>query len=486
MDRQSAGVTHENNGAVNFWQAMGPVGVNDEDFKLICDALDVDPQSCLSRYDGPRTDAFKQRLTDWLKTKDTSLSSASAAILSQQIVVAISEGRLSASNVTPAVAWLKANEERLDSLVECSMRPRFYSPTPTFLKDRSSEVSRAQLQDAEQLRSAAAALAMRANWRLSSNDPAGAWRDTLAVWRLGSHASRGWTIVNSLVGIAIRNHAGLATLAIIQSPNVPVSVLKQIQGDLSTIDQSVDLTEAISFGERCLALDMTLRLFWERPGGLNVEDADALNKIASLTFDEAIALGAINQWCDRLAAAANEINCQPRLSIRKKLIDELSRLATITMNIPDLQQRSQAVGNALAYYSIGLLNAAFKAHGRDEVRFRILRVAVELAIHRSQAAEYPMTLDELAINDSTLLDDPYSDGRLVYHRNKEGYILYSLFENGVDDGGSDAFHPIVEGEWIAPDDDPYFRDVDKSDLVIRLPLPAFEPLSPKDVADVSH
>ncbi len=56
----------------------------------------------------------------------------------------------------------------------------------------------------------------------------------------------------------------------------------------------------------------------------------------------------------------------------------------------------------------------------------------------------------------------------------------------ADDSGSDAYHPIVEGEWIATDDDPYTRDSEKSDLVIRLPLPLFElPLqqSAKDEAE---
>ncbi len=68
---------------------------------------------------------------------------------------------------------------------------------------------------------------------------------------------------------------------------------------------------------------------------------------------------------------------------------------------------------------------------------------------------------------------PYTGQPFVYQRRGDGYLLYSLHENGVDDGGDDAEQPIVGGEWI---DDADFRqpDRDASDLVIRLPLPPLE------------
>jgi hypothetical protein len=55
--------------------------------------------------------------------------------------------------------------------------------------------------------------------------------------------------------------------------------------------------------------------------------------------------------------------------------------------------------------------------------------------------------------------------------NAGGYLLYSVFYNGTDDGGTDGDKLIFEGEWVSerePVD--YFNE---SDYVIRVPRPTF-------------
>jgi len=69
--------------------------------------------------------------------------------------------------------------------------------------------------------------------------------------------------------------------------------------------------------------------------------------------------------------------------------------------------------------------------------------------------------------------DLYSGKAFLYERKGDGgYLLYSLFENGIDDQGTDMSGEMEGGEWIDE------RDVDvdytKSDLVIRVPVPTFE------------
>lgn len=473
MDRQAKGVTDDNNGAILFWQAMGPSGVSEDDFQRICDALRIDPLTCQPRFDGPRTELFDEKLVEWLKSRDPTLNTASAVELSHQVINAITEGRLLASSAPPVTAWLEANEQRLDQFVASAARPRFYSPPPNLLQDQSSELVLVILPDAEQIRSAACALALRANWRLSKNQIAEAWQDAWSMWRQSAQVNQGWALVNSLVSISLRAHAGRVTLAILQSPEVSTKLLHQIREDLSTLEQSTDLAPIIDFGERCTAMDICLRLFRGRLGGLNVEDADSLSPIRPLDFDESTVLRIVNAWHDRTARAARESQPRRRMRIQKKLFAELAESVPLVTESLNRDQRSQAIGDALAYYFLDALTSGFEATSRDETRMRLLRVAVELGIYRAEHNGYPTSLDELALDDATLLDDPYSDERLIYRRTRNGYLLYSVFEDGDDDNGSDFTGEIADGLWVGSDEMER-REHDDCDLVIRLPLPPLE------------
>ncbi|BBO30438.1 hypothetical protein [Lacipirellula parvula] len=473
IDRQAKGVTEDNNGAIIFWQAMGPSGVSDDDFQRICGALRIDPQTCQPRFDGPRTELFEQRLVEWLQSQDPTLNTASAAELSQQVINAVTDGRLLASSVPPATSWLKANEQRLDQLIASAARPRFYSPPPNLLQDQSSELALVTLPDAEQLRSAACALALRANWRLSKKQCAEAWQDAWAMWQQSNQANQGWTVINSLVCVSLRERAGRVTLAILQSPEVSTKLLHQIRNDLSTLEQSTDLAPIIDFGERCVAMDICLRLFRGRLGGLNVEDADSLTRLRTIDFDESQVLLIVNDWHDRVARAAREPQSRRRVRVQKQLFAELAESVPLVTESLNRDQRSRAVGDALAYYLLDAVASGFKAKSRDETRLRLLRVAVELAVYRAEHNGYPTSLDELALDDATLLGDPYSDERLIYRRTRDGYLLYSLFEDKDNDNGSDFTGEIRDGAWVESDEVER-REHDDCDLAIRLPLPPFQ------------
>jgi hypothetical protein len=469
LERQSTGITPENNGAILLWQAMGPAGVSADDFKLICTDLKIDPAACLPRFDGPRTSDFERKAVRWLKSRDSALSTASAASLYQRIIHAATAGRESVRSFPPLVAWLKENDSRLDMFVASAARPRFSSPPPALLRDPTSELVLTQTPDAEQLRSAACALALRANLRLSESRVVEAWNDVRAIWQLGEHANQGWTIVNMLVSAMLREQAGRATLAVLQSPDIPPSLLRQIRADLAKVKLSTDLASIIDGGERCVAIDLCLRLFHGRLGGLNAEDADALSGMLSLSFDESEALRILNTWYDRASDVAREEQPLRRLAEQTHIFDELSR--SVPLNVRSLKpdQSSQAVGDALAYYLLDPMKAGFLAKSRDEVRIRILRVAVELAIHRTQKGAYPESLDELVFDEPSLLSDPYSTDRLIYRRTREGYVLYSVFVNQADDNGADFNGEITGAKWTTE------RNVERRshndcDIVICVPI----------------
>jgi hypothetical protein len=64
--------------------------------------------------------------------------------------------------------------------------------------------------------------------------------------------------------------------------------------------------------------------------------------------------------------------------------------------------------------------------------------------------------------------DPFTDKPFIYERRGDGYLLASVGENGVYDGGDDMSGWIVRGEWQEQQQD--VRS-DASDLVVRMPTP---------------
>lgn len=95
-------------------------------------------------------------------------------------------------------------------------------------------------------------------------------------------------------------------------------------------------------------------------------------------------------------------------------------------------------------------------------------------MNRVDHGEFPGELAQLSpATLATIPQDLFSDQPLIYRRFPDGFLLYSVLKNGVDDGGTDVRSGIVDGEWLddAGDANLFDVDVDQSELVLRLPLP---------------
>jgi hypothetical protein len=117
------------------------------------------------------------------------------------------------------------------------------------------------------------------------------------------------------------------------------------------------------------------------------------------------------------------------------------------------------------------------------VALDLTRVAAALAVYRAEQGEYPETLDQLVPGVvAQVPNDLYSGKPFIYRRMPDaGYLLYSVFENGKDDGGTDYAVEVVKGEWVEEERDE--ADYENSDLVIRVPMPKFELPEMPDLAE---
>ncbi|MCS6831764.1 MAG: hypothetical protein RMM08_10350 [Armatimonadota bacterium] len=83
-----------------------------------------------------------------------------------------------------------------------------------------------------------------------------------------------------------------------------------------------------------------------------------------------------------------------------------------------------------------LPGATLRRTGYTESRIRMLACAAAVRAYRLRRGSYPHTLSEAGVAD--LNRDPFTGGGFVYKPSERGFLLYSVGEDGVDDGGKRA------------------------------------------------
>ena len=481
LDNYRSGVTADNNAAGPFWQAMGPRDLSPEEFAAICKDLGLEPPAPGPFLTSVTDKATAERFEQWIAAQhggdeERNQEAVEALLRAPFDEASIKTRPWTAEQLPPLAAWLEENERPLDLLVEASRRPRFFSPPPNVLLDPHTSVIDMKLSHAEFTREAVRSLLPRAMERLGDGHHDQAWQDVLACWRLGELIGAGPTLVETLVGIATRGAAAEGTRAILNSPTLPAETARTILLDLQSLESSLPLIHAVDFVERLSLIDAGLRLATGRLGGApNVGDGTQAKPPA---LDAKAWLKTSNSFFDRAAAALTVEDWQARNDQLDLLFNDLSGAAqksglqtAFAMLVP--AKRSQILADRFLDVTAPALRAYVAAHQRDEANMTLVRIGAALAVYRTEHGDYPAALDDLTRTGvlSKLPDDPFTTAPFRYERRDNGYLLYSLYENRRDDGGSDVSRRIVAGEWVVEETG---TSPSASDLVIRLPLPQFD------------
>jgi hypothetical protein len=111
-------------------------------------------------------------------------------------------------------------------------------------------------------------------------------------------------------------------------------------------------------------------------------------------------------------------------------------------------KRRQAAGREIANVLTAMLipgvNLLLRVEDRELMRLDLARITLLLEAYRIEQGEYPVSLDRLTPKyTKELPGDVYSDAFLIYRRDGERYLLYSVGPNGKDDSGAgdDVFPP---------------------------------------------
>jgi type II secretory pathway pseudopilin PulG len=398
------------------------------------------------------------------------------------------------SEQVPLLAeWAKANQAPIDLLVEASRRPRYYAPSETLINNDRDMLVAMLLPMVQNTRDAGRALSVRAMWHAGEGRPMEAWQDILAIHRLSHLVAQGYTLVEQLVGLALSGIACDCTVTLLDHAELTAEQARQVQRDLAGLPNFAVMARALNTGERLMALDAFIRMgsggggemFSGMTGGGNDFGNSAFDIVS---VDWNLTLRDANRWYDRLVAAAQLSDREARVAALAKAEADMELLVTETRTATRLlagvvsrQQRSQIISSIMLGLFLPALNAAIEAEDRQNTTLELTRLAVALAVYRAEHGSYPESIDQLVPAVLERLPvEVFSGKPFVYKRSADGFLLYGVGVNGVDEGGSNERYRVLNGQSIDDLDEAEAESQQSQiptgadDNSILVPRPAFE------------
>ncbi len=493
------GVTHDNNGAVLFWQAIWPGELSQEDRLPMSEILGFEEEpDANGTLQTPYSVVVREPIARWLTEQyQEGLTDQESEVLSspenQQIIVrqpaeevidrAMSRPWTS-EQVPPLADWVVRNEKPLALLIEASQRPKWWSPSPSLLDDTYAGGIAILLPDIQTIRDVARAFNLRAMWHVGEGRLPEAWNDLKVNFRLARVTGEGPTLIGQLVAIAVDGITLNQTIALLQQEELDAVLARQVLSDLNAMEKPCDIVRSFDVGERICFADTAILIARDTSqiAGLDYNGTYShLANLANFGIDWNHILREGNRWHDRLVEAARKPTRQERIAAFEEFDEALVRVSSANQNpiriaasFLNSNARSALVADVMVGLLLPALGAAMNAEDRAVATLDLTRVAAALAVYRAEQGEYPETLDPLVPGVlNKVPDDLYSGKPFIYRRMPDGgYLLYSVYENGIDDGGTSVGGKIVKGEWVAEESEEF--DYEKTDLVIRVPLPKFE------------
>ncbi|MEQ8791024.1 MAG: hypothetical protein RIC55_32480 [Pirellulaceae bacterium] len=460
--RLSKGVTPENNAAVPLLKAL-PRDVIAESLRArFYEKLGVEPSG------GGRYLSSERYLEQAGKTEADG-GAALAEAFESQLGSAMKEPW--APMERPELgAWIAANERPLDAIAAGMSLPHYYMP---LVGDESADYALAAvvLPSIQSVRDVARALTARAMLRLRLGKVEQAASDLLACHQLARHVGEGYTLIEGLVAIAIDGVACQADVALAASGQLSARQALDYAARLAALPRLTDMVGKIDVGERYMFLDAVMTIAVAEPGGGAtlveelVGDADsplgaAMRKLlGSSIIDWNVTLREGNRWYDRLVEVGRTTPYDKKLEAMEAFDEQLKKFARDAGDPVSMLSRlvlggeapGKALGRQMSNTLVALLLPAVQtaviAELRGEQNFDLARLTLILAAYRADNDAYPESLSDLAPRYVKQTPrDRFRDEPLVYRRTSDGFLLYSVGPNRVDDDGgqsveSGAFGP---------------------------------------------
>lgn len=357
--------------------------------------------------------------------------------------------------------WLDEQQTALDVALAASRRSHFYSPMlgDSKVPNAPPELMSVLLFMESQSRDLAKALCVRAMRHLGQNKKTAAITNLLAAAKLARLLNQKGNLVTCTVGYECDVLAMKALRTVLTSTPMKSDEAKLLLLELQQLsDWSDTATTASKQYDRMMILDVVINMKRYGLGSMEQVAGEEISFLDFITINYNVVLRDVNHWYDRLDAAAAQKDLQRRKRSLLSITEDLQQLgAQVAVNkelmsgySKDLQKRSQLISGILACLLLPDISLALDAQDQAQTELELTRLAAALAVYRTEQSEYPGQLIDLVPGILKKLPlDLYSSKSFFYQRKDDGgYLLYSVYENEIDDLGTSMTGLINKGEWV--------------------------------------
>lgn len=252
-----------------------------------------------------------------------------------------------------------------------------------------------------------------------------------------NHLRQGPTLIERLVGIAERNMAHQnARWALQHGVFNSADELEATLGVLRDSDTADPDPGGWARFEHAAAMDVVQYLFQPtEPGGEPKAQPDRLQRLGLMSSGDSVSqnLEAVGQMTAEDASASAESMADYYQRLTDHFRDKFPYQSADYLEQVAIEKGSE---NALAKLMLPSLARASEMLRRAEADRRATQLVYNVHLFRARNGRYPASLAEIPpdqIDDVRL--DPYSGQDFAYRLTDAGPTVYSLSNNGVDDGG---------------------------------------------------
>jgi hypothetical protein len=331
-----------------------------------------------------------------------------------------------------SAAWLASQREALVEIRKLSKKERFYIP---YLATQGAMFDiETQTPVLTKMRGMANLLMTDAMRCVGEGDGAGFCEDVEATLRLARLCGQGPTLIEYLVSVAIEATATEGMR--IGAERAGFLTAAQARGLLRMVDEvppAAGIDRSIDTAERWYALDGICGMAAQgRLAGVGSERGKGI-AFVPIHFNEV--LRAFNTHFDRMVEAFRMRSYPEQQAALKVIEKDLQDRGNVGM-ASKVTHPTQAVTTLLLQILMPALSRVGEFQELRAMNMDLVRAALALRVYRMERGAFPEGLGALA---PSILKEVPVDGfverALVYRREGNGYVMYSVGPNCVDDGG---------------------------------------------------
>lgn len=338
--------------------------------------------------------------------------------------------------------WVAANEGPLRLLMAASRQPRFF--IPFYAGHREETMISVLLRHVIPLQETTRALLARAAMRLEAGDAAGFREDVLTVHRWARLLAQTPTLVERLVAIRMETNACRMERMAAAAGKLPAVDAKALAADLAGLGDLPSPSDTVDHGERLFVMDICQWMVHGGPRNVAVLLDQILTQdprpqprlwtrvmTTFLPIDYEDSMRQMNMFYDGAVVAWR----QPTWALRQDAMQrwEEEGVRAERRNLVSVFLSA----NWPAIYLLPKLTRAMTASEEARAELRLTQVALGLAAYHAETGTYPTALGKLVPHQlPEAPTDPFTDAPFIYAKTADGYQLYSVGPNMVDDHGS--------------------------------------------------